>query len=192
MKHELDGLSDHLKQAILKSRHRIIESVGKNMDLYGVTHSVGHLYGLMYFSDGPVTLDDMREEMGMSKTSMSTGMRTLMDLKMVNKVWGKGCRKDLYETEFDWHQNFVDYFSIKWRKSMESNTHQLCKSLSELEVLLEQYQNDEKARDILLRDIDKIKHALSYYRWLDQLIRSMETGEIFTFIPKEIPPFENG
>lgn len=75
---------------------------------------------------------------------------------------------------------------------MESNTHQLCKSLSELEVLLEQYQNDEKARDILLRDIDKIKHALSYYRWLDQLIRSMETGEIFTFIPKEIPPFENG
>lgn len=57
--------------------------------------------------------------MGMSKTSMSTGVRTLLDLKMIDKVWGKGTRKDLFEVVPDWHQNFSDYFSIKWRKAVE-------------------------------------------------------------------------
>ena len=46
-----------------------------------------------YFRRKPMTLDDMGREMEMSKTSMSTGVRTLLDLKMVNKVWSKGSRK---------------------------------------------------------------------------------------------------
>ncbi len=48
--------------------------------------------------------------MEMSKTSMSTGIRTLVDLNMVNKVWEKGSRKDQYEVERDWHQTFADFF----------------------------------------------------------------------------------
>ncbi|QOS99165.1 GbsR/MarR family transcriptional regulator [Brevibacterium sp. JNUCC-42] len=182
---EFEGLPEELQVAIQKTRHRMIETVGKNMDLFGVTQSVGHLYGMMYFSQGPVTLDEMGQKMGMSKTSMSTGMRTLMDLKMVNKVWSKGSRKDLYETEPDWHQNLGDYFSIRWRKSLESNVHHLHKSLRELQILLDKYGDDPHANNLIKGDMLKMQHALSYYKWLEKLIRSFETGDIFAFLPKE-------
>jgi len=139
-----EGLTEDQIKTIEKARLRVVDSIGNNMDLYGVTTSIGHLYGMMYFHERPVTLDEMGAEMGMSKTSISTGMRTLADLKMISKIWGKGSRKDLYGVEEDWHQNFVDYFSIKWRKSLEINVSALNKSLAELRRLREAYPDDEK------------------------------------------------
>ncbi|MHA6485472.1 GbsR/MarR family transcriptional regulator [Paenibacillus sp. strain BS8-2] len=182
---ELAALSEEQRTKLLATRRRVVESIGKNMDLYGITLSIGHLYGNMYFNQEPVTLDEMSETMGMSKTSMSTGMRTLHDLKMINKVWGKGSRKDLYEAEPDWHQNFADFFSIKWRKAVEQNMNVMNRSLRDIVNLMEQSQSDESFLSILRSDKSKIEDALNYYQWLDRLIDTFESGEIYTFIPKE-------
>ena len=67
-------------------REIVIHSIASNIDLYGVPHSIGRLYGTMYFHNEPMTLDEMRDALGMSKTSMSTGVRSLLDIKMVNKT----------------------------------------------------------------------------------------------------------
>jgi len=180
-----EGLSDQQKARIEKARHRVIDSIGKNMNLYGITLSVGHLYGHIYFKEHPVSLDEMAAEVGMSKTSVSTGMRMLTDLKMVNKVWSKGSRKDLYEVEMDWHQTFADYFAIKWRKSIEQNVQALTRSLAELKEMLTEDGDNETLVRVVSTDIRKIQSALAYYRWLTRLIDALETGEIFKYIPKE-------
>lgn len=182
----LDGLSEPHIETIQKARKRIIEAIGKNMDLYGVTQSVGHLYGMLFFSDKPMTLDEMGKEMEMSKTSMSTGVRMLLDLKMVHKVWEKGARKDLYEAEPDWHQTFTDYFAIEWRRAIEVNVTALRRSEAELRRLREAEAGggDEKLHDLLSRDLDKIEGALRYYDWLDRLIDVLESGRIYELVPK--------
>ncbi|MFF2483581.1 GbsR/MarR family transcriptional regulator [Paenibacillus sp. NPDC058071] len=182
---ELAALTEEQRQLLLKTRRRAIETIGKNMDLYGVTMSIGHLYGNMYFNQEPVTLDEMSAIMGLSKTSISTGMRTLHDLKMINKVWGKGSRKDLYEVEPDWHQNFADFFSIKWRKAVEQNKSALLRTMKETEALKEQHSEDKPFVSILEQDLQKMNDSYLYYKWLEKLIDSFETGEIYEFIPKE-------
>ncbi|MBT2286377.1 GbsR/MarR family transcriptional regulator [Paenibacillus polymyxa] len=183
----LDHLQEEQQATVLKIRKRVIEAIGRNMDLYGVTLSTGHLYGLLFFADKPMTLDDMGREMEMSKTSMSTGVRTLLDLKMVNKVWSKGSRKDLYEVEYDWHQTFTDYFAIKWKKAVESNLQVLRKSIEELNRLVENLdeQADAELIHILLEDKHKVLQAEAYYKWLDRLIDTMENEEIYKLVPKE-------
>jgi len=183
----LDHLQEEQQATVLKIRKRVIEAIGRNMDLYGVTLSTGHLYGLLFFADKPMTLDDMGREMEMSKTSMSTGVRTLLDLKMVNKVWSKGSRKDLYEVEYDWHQTFTDYFAIKWRKAVESNLQILRKSIEELNRLVEVLDEEADAEliHILMEDKHKVLQAEAYYKWLDRLIDTMENEEIYKLVPKE-------
>ncbi|MCP1182744.1 GbsR/MarR family transcriptional regulator [Paenibacillus sp. 1781tsa1] len=183
----LDHLQEEQQASVLKIRKRVIEAIGRNMDLYGVTLSTGHLYGLLFFADKPMTLDDMGREMEMSKTSMSTGVRTLLDLKMVNKVWSKGSRKDLYEVEYDWHQTFTDYFAIKWRKAVESNLQVLRKSIEEMNRLVEDLDEEADAEliHILMEDKHKILQAEAYYKWLDRLIDTMENEEIYKLVPKE-------
>ncbi|PYE42670.1 GbsR/MarR family transcriptional regulator [Paenibacillus barcinonensis] len=183
----LDHLKEDQQATVLKIRKRVIEAIGRNMDLYGVTLSTGHLYGLLFFADKPMTLDDMGREMEMSKTSMSTGVRTLLDLKMVNKVWSKGSRKDLYEVEYDWHQTFTDYFVIKWRKAVESNLQILRKSVDEINRIVKglDEQHDAELLRILSEDKRKVLQAEAYYRWLDRLIDTMEDEEIYKLVPKE-------
>ncbi|WP_019638203.1 GbsR/MarR family transcriptional regulator [Paenibacillus fonticola] len=180
----LDQLTPEQQADIMKVRKRVIEAIGRNMDLYGISLSTGHLYGLLFFADKPMTLDEMGLEMKMSKTSMSTGVRTLLDLKMVNKVWEKGSRKDLYEVEYDWHQTFTDYFAIKWRKAVESNILILRRSIEEINKWLAS-EPEEALTAILEEDRNKMIDAVKYYEWLDRLIDAMESGEIYQLVPKE-------
>ncbi|MBU5345111.1 GbsR/MarR family transcriptional regulator [Paenibacillus sp. FSL W7-1279] len=180
-------LDDERQAAVHKIRKRVIENIGRNMDLYGIPLSTGHLYGLLYFADKPMNLDEMGQEMKMSKTSMSTGVRTLLDYKMVNKVWEKGSRKDLYEVEYDWYQSFVDFFDIKWRKSVESNILVLRKALDETEKLRKAHEDDEELTAVLQEDQAKMREAVAYYKWLERLIDTFVDGEIFNYVPKEPP-----
>lgn len=181
----LDQLSQQEQDMVQKVRKRVIEAIGRNMSLYGVSLSTGHLYGLLFFADKPMTLDEMGEEMKMSKTSMSTSVRTLLDLNMVNKVWEKGSRKDLYEVEYDWYQTFTDYFAIEWRKAVETNIQILRRSIEEINKLMGEEQNGVRA--ILEQDKRKMEEAVRYYNWLDRLIDSFENGDIYRLIPRELP-----
>jgi DNA-binding transcriptional regulator GbsR (MarR family) len=168
------------------ARERVIDAISKNMNLYGVTESIGRLYGALYFQEGPLTLDEMKEELGMSKTSMSTSVRNLLELKMVGKVWKKGVRKDLYQAEPDWYQTFTDFFTIKWRAGISINLSAMEKSLTELQQLLEEENVDHNVKKQAKMDIEKLTDAIEYYNWLNRLVDSFESKEIFEFIPKKL------
>ncbi|WP_433945687.1 GbsR/MarR family transcriptional regulator [Paenibacillus sp. SN-8-1] len=183
----LEQLNEQEQAALLKVRKRVIEAIGRNMDLYGITLSTGHLYGLLFFADKPMTLDEMGQEMKMSKTSMSTGVRTLLDLKMVNKVWEKGSRKDLYEVEYDWYQTFNDFFAIKWRKAVETNLNVLRRSIQEMDKWIAEAE-EAAVKRVLTEDQRKMKEASEYYLWLDRLIDTLESGEIYKLVPRQVEP----
>ena len=153
------------------------------MSLYGITSSVGRLYGVLYFSDQPMTLDDMREALVMSKTSMSTGVRALSDMKMVESTFKKGIRKDLYQSEEDWYKSFTSLFGNRWRQHTETNIEEADETIADLNSLLEQTM-DEALRDKIKNDIERLSYAKNYYKWLMQFIQVIESGKIFDYIPK--------
>lgn len=165
------------------ARERVIESISKNMDIYSVTPSVGRLYGAMFFEKEPMTLDEMKDKLQMSKTSMSTGVRTLIDLNMVEKVWRKGERKDLYQVKSDWYQTFTDFFCIHWRKGIEMNRDACKESIAELMEVLEDTIPHEK-RITAQEDLDRMSYALGYYEWLNKVVDLFESREIFDVIDK--------
>ncbi|KAA0545260.1 GbsR/MarR family transcriptional regulator [Bacillus sp. BGMRC 2118] len=175
-------MNDYEKLQVARSR--CIDSLAQNMNLYGINESVGRLYGLLYFSNEPMSLDSMKEELGMSKTSMSTSVRQLQDLQMVEKVWVKGSRKDLYQGSHDWYQTFTDLFSIKWRVGISANISAINKSISELQELVDEPETSMEIKEEAKADLEKLNYALNYYDWLNRLVDSFESREIFNFIPK--------
>lgn len=166
-----------------RTRAMVIDALAQNMNLYGITPSAGRLYGLLFFSDKPLTLDDMKEELGMSKTSMSTSVRSLLDLNMVEKVWVKGERKDLYTIKEDWYQCFFDFFTIKWRTAITMNSSAMEKSMEKLQNLIDDPITSEDIRENAKIDIKKLKERMEYYDWQNRLIDSFETKEILNFVP---------
>ena len=170
---------------LAKTRSMVIDAIAQNMHLYGITPSAGRLYGLLFFSDKPLTLDEMKEELGMSKTSMSNSVRSLLDLNMVEKVWVKGERKDLYTIRDDWYQVFFDYFTIRWRTAITMNSSAMEKSMSKLKELIDDPKTTEEVREQALIDMKKLQERLDYYDWQNRLLDSFETKDILNFVPIE-------
>jgi len=161
---------------------KFIQVIAKNMNLYGITSSVGRLYGVLYFSEDAMTLDEMGDALGMSKTSMSTGVRALSDMKMVESAFKPGIRKDLYESEEDWYKSFTSLFGNRWRRHTESNIEEAEETILELNQLM-QTISDERLEAKIQHDIDRLEYAKNYYRWLMKFIHVIESGKIFEFIP---------
>ncbi|RKQ31271.1 GbsR/MarR family transcriptional regulator [Oceanobacillus halophilus] len=162
---------------------KFIQVIGKNMNLYGITPSIGRLYGVLYFNDEPMTLDDMRDALSMSKTSMSTGVRTLADMRMVESTFRKGTRKDLYQSEEDWYKSFTSLFGIRWRKQTETNIEETEETIEILQEMISETE-DKELKERLNNDLEKLEYAKKYYQWLMQFIKVVESGEIFNYIPK--------
>ncbi|CAM3885726.1 GbsR/MarR family transcriptional regulator [Lederbergia lenta] len=173
------------KERLEKARERIVETIAQNIHLYGATSSAGRLYGMMFFHQEPLTLDDMKEELGMSKTSMSTTVRALSDLKMVERVWKKGVRKDLYQIEDDWYQSFIDLFSTKWKSAISMHILAIKKSMTELEQLIGDSNISLEVRTMAKEDMEKLIYMAEYYEWLNRLVDAFEDHEIFKLIPKK-------
>nr|WP_231784129.1 GbsR/MarR family transcriptional regulator [Lentibacillus sp. JNUCC-1] len=163
---------------------KFIQVIAKNMNLYGITSSIGRLYGVLYFSGDPMTLDDMRDALQMSKTSMSTGVRTLSDMKMVESTFRRGIRKDLYQSEEDWYKSFTSLFGNRWRQYTESNIEEADETIAELRTISEQTR-DERLQSKIDQDIERLEYARNYYEWLMEFIHVIESGKIFEYIPKK-------
>lgn len=97
---------------ILAAKDLVIDSIAETMDLYGITRSAGILYGTMYLNE-EMTLDEMREELQMSKPSMSTGVKKLQDMNIVKKTFHRGQRKHSFVAEKD----FLSFSRTSFRKN---------------------------------------------------------------------------
>ncbi|WP_028781952.1 GbsR/MarR family transcriptional regulator [Thalassobacillus devorans] len=162
---------------------KFIQVIAKNMSLYGVTPSIGRLYGVLYFAEDPMTLDEMRDALEMSKTSMSTGVRALSDMKMVEPAFKRGVRKDLYKSEEDWYKSFTTLFGSRWRHHTETNIEEAEETIDKLEKIAGAAE-DEQLKEKIQSDIERLRYAQNYYRWLMKFIRVVESGEIFQYVPK--------
>ncbi|WP_246187723.1 GbsR/MarR family transcriptional regulator [Ornithinibacillus caprae] len=162
----------------------MISAIAQAMVIYGVTPSVGRIYGVLYFSEDPLTLDEIKDQVAMSKASVSNGIRELIDTEMVSKVWKKGERKDHYIAEKDFLRNFLNFFV----KMLRLERGLIMKALEQTEPIIEELSTngtDERVTKTATRDLDLMKDSREYLDWIMRLANSMESGEIFDYFPKK-------
>ncbi|WP_047477110.1 choline uptake/conversion transcriptional regulator CudC [Bacillus siamensis] len=168
--------------AIEQARDLVIDSIAETMDLYGITRSVGILYGTMYMRD-EMTLDEMREELQMSKPSMSTGVKKLQDLNVVKKTFHRGTRKHTFVAEKDFFTFFTNFFPPKWDREVQVNLSAIVQAQADLQAVLLAEEGSAELQEEARQLYDQLESSKAYYHWLNRLADSVRSGEIFNFIP---------
>ncbi|MFA8439633.1 GbsR/MarR family transcriptional regulator [Pueribacillus sp. YX66] len=163
----------------------IISAIAQTMVIYGVSVSVGRIYGVLYFSDVPMTIDEIKDEVAMSKASVSNGLRELLEIEMVSKVWKKGERKDHFIAEKDFIRNLLTFLV----KNLRQERTLLYKAIEQAKPVFDRISNDtsidEKFREQAKQNLKYIAETEDYMDWTMRFSNAMETGDIFTFISKE-------
>ncbi|HRY50654.1 MAG TPA: hypothetical protein P5186_21600 [Candidatus Paceibacterota bacterium] len=86
-----------------QARREMIETSGRLCQMLGLPRSVGMIYGLLYLSMQPLSLDDIVDLLGISKASASMGTRQLSAWGALRAVWVPGERRDHFEVVGDLH-----------------------------------------------------------------------------------------
>nr|WP_078430747.1 GbsR/MarR family transcriptional regulator [Alkalihalobacterium alkalinitrilicum] len=172
------------KERLENIHYRIIEQITTNMKLYGVPSTVGRLLGTIYYNRKPMTLDEMTEEIGMSKTRMSQAIRELTELNLAEKVFEKGVRKDIYTVEQDYYQTFISLFSSNWRKGISMNQTFQKKIIAELKQIIEDENSDKETVEKAKEYLTETNEVLGFYNWLTRLVEFFDSQEIFEHVPR--------
>ena len=70
---------------------------GRLSQILGYPKSVGQVYGYLFFAFEPQSLDDISSELGISKASVSNGVRKLLAWGVIRQVWVQGNRREFLE-----------------------------------------------------------------------------------------------
>lgn len=86
---------------LVEARQNFIQGMSRISHFWGFPRAMGAIYGAVYLSPTPLSLDAIVEQVNVTKGSVSTNVRTLERLGMVHKQIRLGDRKDYYEAEAD-------------------------------------------------------------------------------------------
>ena len=72
------------------ARERIIESMEQSAEVYGLSRSAGRIYGVLYFSEEPLSIPELVDETGYAKSTISNVTRTLTRIGMIHRRSSEG------------------------------------------------------------------------------------------------------
>lgn len=142
----------------------LINEFSKTLELFDISPSDSRLFTILFLNHQPMTLDEMSQTTGKSKTTVNTGIRNLSDLNLVKQVWKKGIRKDLYTTTDDLFQRFMHYYLDRWL----SHTSMQKQSLSSIEDRINNRPQGELIED-------KVKQMLVFHELLEKAFTQLKS-----------------
>ncbi|MDY6764635.1 MAG: MarR family transcriptional regulator [Halobacteria archaeon] len=153
-----------------EARNEVIEAMARSAELYGMNQSYGRIYGELYFSQEPQSLDEIAEKSGYAKSTVSNVMRDLENLHMVRRRTSPESGKRVY------FEAVTDF----WRVLQEILQHQVKREIRIMTNALEDAEEkfDEPGEEAHA-DIEKIRKLKDIYEQADDLI------EIFTDMSPE-------
>lgn len=162
------GLDAH--EEVDNAREEVIEAMERSAEIWGLNRSYGRLYGLLFFAEGPVSLDSLVEESGYAKSTVSTAMKEMQRLHMVHRrsIPGEG-KKAFYEAERDFWTVLQEFL----RREVQREIDTMTRSLESAEDHLEAVDSDQAQQDL-----EKIRDLQRMYHRSQQLVNILTSSSI--------------
>jgi len=104
---------------------RFVDLAGRSAQRVGLPRSLGQVFAALYLSPQPLGLQDLMDQLHISKGSASMSVRQLADWGAVKRVWVKGERRDFYRVEEDLSLALASFLGNMLKPRIESSGRQL-------------------------------------------------------------------
>lgn len=86
------------EKRLQEARMRLIETGGRTSQDLGTGRIVGQILIYLYLREDESSLDNIAEDLGLSKASVSIAVRQLEQLGLARKVWKSGDKRNYYKS----------------------------------------------------------------------------------------------
>jgi HTH-type transcriptional regulator, glycine betaine synthesis regulator len=153
-----------------QARDTLIQGMSRISQFWGFPRGMGAIFGALYLSPQPLSLDDLVAQVEITKGAVSTNVRALERLGMVHPHLHIGERKDFYVAETDFWK--IARGILKEREKAEFD--QALRSVGESIQIVEAAQaanefNPEEARQAVLYQ-QRLRAMQNFFHTLDNLV----------------------
>jgi predicted transcriptional regulator len=96
------------------TRDWFVEQMGLTAEADGLSRIAGRLFGALLLSDAPRSLDELTEQLGASKASVSTEARRLLERGVVERAAKPSDRRDYYQLAPDFFDRLIRRRVERW------------------------------------------------------------------------------
>ncbi len=158
--------------ALQSAKREMIEAGGRTAQSFGLSRLFGQIYILLYLSDEALSLDELAEQLGVSKASVSIACRQLESWGALRHSWVKGDRRDFYVAETDFNHILNNGFLVSINKKLDSARIHLERGL---EMVDKAGLNSERIRFLKQR----LKQAEAYRQKVGFLLNNPLVRRLF-------------
>jgi DNA-binding transcriptional regulator GbsR (MarR family) len=99
-----------------RAQRTFVDRMGQSTEMDGMSPIAGRLFAVLLLSDEPRSLDELAETLEVSKASVSTDARRLLERGIVERVTHAGDRRDYYELAGDFFAQVIRSRVARWRR----------------------------------------------------------------------------
>ena len=159
--------------------NEFINSIGRIASFFGFSRMMGQLYAVLFLSPDPLTLDDLKDRLGISKGNVSINIRALERWGLVHQVYKWGERRDYYTAETDIWKIVSGVLQERERKE----SRQLADSLSDTITTLDKISRSSTAPEAPLAAfyLERVQMLRRFFDFSDFLLDMMVKGGAVDF-----------
>lgn len=116
-----DGVSNELSRI----EQQVVSLFADGVRVGGLPRSLGEIYGLLFITRNPLSLDDLVERLKISKGSASQGLKFLRTLGAIQEVDGPDARRTFYEADIKLKKLVGGFIREQLRPHLDSGKDRL-------------------------------------------------------------------
>lgn len=124
------------------------------LKLVGLPKSVGEIYGLLFVSPRPLTMDEIVTRLGLSLGAASQGLKVLRGVGAAKAVYSPGTRKDHFAADLE----ISKFATVFIKEELRPRFDRALQRIEHLELLTSRMPADD--RQVTEQRLNRLKHWL--------------------------------
>lgn len=155
-----------MAQKLETIKQEFIEGLSQISRFWGFPKGMGAIFGVLYLSPSPLSLDEIVQQTGLTKGAVSTEVRALARMGLVHRSTKLADRKDYYEAETDFYKSIRSILKERQNTEFERAVGSVKETLAKLEA----GTTNAEERAFL---IERVRALQEFFDAIDSLARAV-------------------
>jgi HTH-type transcriptional regulator, glycine betaine synthesis regulator len=160
-----------MHDSLLHVNQSTVAGLGRLAHFFGFSEVMGRLYGELLLHPGPLSLDELTEQLEISKGSVSMNMRALERWGIAKEVWVRGERKKYYAAEADFWKVIRNVLSGREMREVQVALQVLTDSVAKLKAAEAQLTPAEKELSVFY--LQRIAELQSFFQFAQMALETI-------------------
>ena len=163
-----------MSQSLTTIKKDFTEGLSQISRFWGFPKGMGAIFGVLYLSSTPLSLDEIVQETSLTKGAISTEIRALARMGLVHRSTRLGDRKDYYEAESDFYAAVRSILKERQNSEFDRAVRSVRNTLTTME---ENWVENEEWNFVY----ERVKALQDFFDAIDSLTRALVRLESLGF-----------